>query len=232
MLTEPELDAEIAALDRALAEALAARMAAGGPAKARSGPDAESLALRDLLATAEDSRSAQMLHAVWGRITAETGPVVFAAGATATLLAADRYGLPIRSCADAEAALVEAGRGARVVIDLDGPRPWWGKLLARPDLRIVGALPDDRFGRPRAVVVSRETSGPTGEDRTFWVTDSRQADTVILDALGQAGFQGQALVSAGGLKLFTLAGYVQAEDGRLATAPGSLKGVIGAAPVY
>lgn len=228
MLIEPEMDAATGTLDRALAEALAARMAAG----ARPGPDAESLALRDLLATATDHRSVQMLHAVWGRIVAVTGPVVFAAGAAATLLAADRHGLPIRTLADADAGLAEAARGARVVIDIDGPRPWWGKLLARPDLRIVAALPDDRFGRPRAVTVSQETPGPTGEDRTFWVTDSRLADTAILDALGQIGFQGQALVSAGGLKLFMLAGYVQAEDGRLTTAPGSLKGVIGAAPVY
>ena len=35
-----------------------------------------------------------------------------------------------------------------------------------------------------------------------------------------------------GLKLFMLAGYVQSEDGRLIDAPGSLKGVIGAAPVF
>jgi hypothetical protein len=40
------------------------------------------------------------------------------------------------------------------------------------------------------------------------------------------------LIAAGGLKLFMLAGYVQAEDGRLASAPGSLSGVIGAAPQF
>lgn len=228
MLVEPEMDEATGALDRALAQALIARMAAGG----RSGPDAEALALRDLLAATTDHRSAQMLHAVWGRMVAATGPVVFACGPTALVLAADRHGLPVRTAADPEAALAEAERGASVLIDLDGPRAWWGKLLARPDLKIVAALPDDRFGRPRALTVSRETPGPTGEDRTFWVTDSRQPDAAILNALGQSGFQGQALVSAGGLKLFMLAGYVQAEDGRLTTAPGSLKGVIGAAPVY
>ena len=37
---------------------------------------------------------------------------------------------------------------------------------------------------------------------------------------------------SGGLKLFALAGYVQADDGRLGEAPGSLTGVIGAAPVF
>ncbi len=36
------------------------------------------------------------------------------------------------------------------------------------------------------------------------------------------------LADAGGLKLFTLAGFVQREDERLTAAPGELKGVIGA----
>jgi hypothetical protein len=38
------------------------------------------------------------------------------------------------------------------------------------------------------------------------------------------------LVETGGLKLFMLAGYHQADDPRLARAPGRLSGVIGAAP--
>jgi hypothetical protein len=37
------------------------------------------------------------------------------------------------------------------------------------------------------------------------------------------------LANAGGLRLFTLAGFVQREDARLVEAPGELKGVIGAA---
>jgi hypothetical protein len=188
--------------------------------------------MRDLLDHADSVDQSALLRAVWGRIAADSGPVVFAAGPTAHLLAADRHGLPVRTAADAEAALVEVGRGARALIDIEGPRPWWGKLLARPDLRIVSALPDDRYGRPRAVMVSRETSGPTGEDRTFWITDSREPDARIADALANVGLLAQSLVSAGGLKLFMLAGYVQAEDGRLIEAPGSLKGVIGAAPVF
>ncbi len=49
-------------------------------------------------------------------------------------------------------------------------------------------------------------------------------------ALGEAGFAADLLAEAGGLKLFALAGYVQADDGRLARAPGRLSGVIGAAP--
>jgi hypothetical protein len=38
------------------------------------------------------------------------------------------------------------------------------------------------------------------------------------------------LAASGGLKLFSLAGFYQAGDARLARAPGSLSGVIGAAP--
>ena len=45
-----------------------------------------------------------------------------------------------------------------------------------------------------------------------------------------AGFA--PLTAGGGLKLFVLTGYVQAEDGRLIDAPGQMSGVIGAAPVY
>ena len=53
-----------------------------------------------------------------------------------------------------------------------------------------------------------------------------------LAALAQAGLAAQPLTPGGGLKLFLLAGYVQAEDGRLDGAPGDLTGVIGAAPVF
>ena len=38
------------------------------------------------------------------------------------------------------------------------------------------------------------------------------------------------LVEAGGLKLYMLAGFYQADDPRLTRAPGKLSGVIGAAP--
>ena len=47
--------------------------------------------------------------------------------------------------------------------------------------------------------------------------------------MGRIGFAAEMVANAGGLKLFTLAGYVQREDERLKDAPGALKGVIGAA---
>ncbi|MNE47274.1 hypothetical protein D3C80_1416720 [compost metagenome] len=99
-------------------------------------------------------------------------------------------------------------------------------------LKVIAALPDDAAGVPRALLVSTEAPGPTGDDRTFWVTDSPLPDARIVGALGEAGLIAAPLTAGGGLKLFTLTGYVQAEDGRLFDAPGQMSGVIGAAPVY
>jgi len=227
MLEEPQLDAGRLDMDAALSQALAARLAAGPVAA----PDAEVIALRQALGRTANPDAA-ILQAVWGRIAARTGSPVTAAGHQAQLLAADRFGLSFRIAADSEAALTEASAGARALIDLGGAKPWWGRLLARPDLRIVAALPDDRHGVPRALMVSTERPGPTGDDRTFWVTDSSLSDVRVVEALTAAGLAARPLAATGGLKLFMLAGYVQAEDGRLSAAPGALKGVIGAAAQF
>ena len=227
MLDEAPRDPERTARDAALRAALKARLALGGTGR----PDAETLALRELLTGAAPAEAAT-LKAIWGRLSAATeGPLVLW-GAAAQLLAADRFGLSGQLAAEPDQALGEARKGARAVLDLTPKTPWWGKLLARPDLKIVAALPDDANARPRAVIVSREPPGPTGDDRTFWVTDSGRPDADIVARLGQAGLAAQPLLSGGGLKLFVLAGYVQAEDGRLTDAPGDLNGVIGAAPVF
>jgi hypothetical protein len=222
---EPVLDPARLALDRALARAVAAR-AAAAPWGA---PDADAIALRALLADGLDPLAAGALRAVWGRLSART---TVASGAVAMTLAADRWGAALRPVADADVALGAARDGARAVIDIGRADRWWGRLLALPDLRVVAALPDDAAGRPLALVVSAERPGPTGEDRTFWVTDSGETDARIIAALGVAGLAAAPLASAGGLKLFMLAGYVQPEDGRLDGAPGRLSGVIGAAPAF
>ena len=70
---------------------------------------------------------------------------------------------------------------------------------------------------------------PSGRDETFWVTDSAKSPPDIIDEMGRIGFAAEMLANAGGLKLFTLSGFVQREDARLKDAPGELKGVIGAA---
>lgn len=226
LLDAPEPNAALTALDRALVEAVRARAAAGPRARL----DDAAIALRSLLADVGPAEAAAV-KAVWGRVEATTGPAVVASGGLAQALATDRFGLGARPLS-ADDALKAAEAGSRALIDLTPDRPWWGRLLARPDIRIVWALPDDRRSRPQAYMVSREVSGPTGEDRSFWVTDSGWSEAKIIAALSDLGLVGEALASAGGLKLFMLAGYVQMDDGRLKTAPGRLNGVIGAAPVF
>lgn len=225
MLDEPRDDPERLALDRAVAQAVAARLAAGP----RASPDADALALRALLAeTPRTARSA--LLAVWGRMR----PAPLACGPWAARLAADRWGLDGGAVAEAEEALKSAGEGRPVLIDIAVGRAWWGRLLARPELAITGALPDD--GRPPlALLVTRRVDGnplPTGDDRSFWVTDSTAPDARLAADLAAIGFAASPLAASGGLKLFMLAGYVQADDPRLGNAPGRIGGVIGAAPQF
>ncbi|WP_339931105.1 hypothetical protein [uncultured Brevundimonas sp.] len=235
MLVEPPVDATLDALDRALLAALRARIKAG----ARGSVDAEILALRAQLDKAE-AAEIPLLRALLGRVDAATGALVTVWGPAARTLAVDRYGLTVQVAADADAALAavqEGGRkrgheGGRALIDLGGSKPWWGQLLARPGLRVTGALPDDRHRHPLALMIETRPSGPTGEDRTFWVSDSPLPDSRIVAALEAAGLVASPLITSGGLKLFMLAGYVQADDPRLTGAPGSLTGIIGAAPVF
>lgn len=226
MLVEPPEDESRLALDQALIAAARARLAAGP----RGAMDADAIALRQVLRDVPSAERAA-LRALLGRLEAAAGPPVVACGPIAQLLAADRWGLAARPVNDAKAALAAALGGQRALIEL-GARPWWARLLAQPTLKVVAALPDSPVGAPRALLVSTEASGPTGDDRTFWVTDSPHADARIIAALSDAGLAAEPLTAGGGLKLFALTGYVQAEDGRLIGAPGSLTGVIGAAPVY
>jgi len=226
-LTEPQADAERLALDRAVAEAVRQRVVAGR----RPTPDADAIALRRLLTDTTPAATA-VVRAVLGRIDAATGAPLIVWGSASQMLAADRFGLTARTAVEPEQALTAVRNGARALMDLTSGKAWWGRLLAEPALRVVAALPDDRHGQPRALMIQRTEPGPTGDDRTFWVTDSPLPDARIVETLGVAGLAASPLIAAGGLKLFMLAGYVQTEDGRLASAPGSLSGVIGAAPLF
>ena len=213
MLIEPAGDPNLDALDRTLLAALRARIKAG----AHASVDAGILALRAQLDGA-DAAERPILRALLGRVDAVTGPRLTIWGPAARTLAVDR--------------LAAVQDGGRAMIDLGGSKPWWGQLLARPGLRVTMALPDDRHGHPLALMIETRPSGPTGDDRTFWVTDSPLADTRIVAALEGTGLAATPLIATGGLKLFMLAGYVQADDPRLTGAPGSLAGIIGAAPVF
>lgn len=226
MLVEPENDPHRLALDKAIAEAVSARQAAGH----RASPDADAIALRPLLATLSPTQKAAV-RAVMGRMEAGLGRPVAAHGGISQLLAADRWGPFVRPMPDTDHALQVAAQGHRALIDI-GTKPWWGKLLATRELRVIAALPDDASARPRALLVSTEQPGPSGDDRTFWVTDCIDDDAAIIGILSHNGLAASLLSVAGGLKLFVINGYVQPEDDRLALAPGEISGVIGAAPVF
>ena len=226
MLIAPDEDPERLALDKAIAEAVVARQSAGPRAR----PDADALALRDILRPLNPTQRSAV-RAVLGRMEAGLGLPLYACGGISQILAADRWGPFARPQSDPEQALATIRSGGRALIDI-GTRPWWGKLLADPALKVIAALPDDANSRPRSLMVSLEASGPSGDDRTFWVTDSTLPDHQIVDQLSLTGLAASPLAEAGGLKLFALGGYVQAEDGRLDQAPGQMHGIIGAAPIF
>lgn len=219
--------ADMAELDGALLKALRARVQAG-PRRSR---DEAVIALRAVLTEAGDVSPA-LIRALWSRIEADGAGPVHVWGPLSALLAADRFGHGVRAVSEPEAALKAASKSGRAVLDLGRSTPWWARLLAQPALKVTGALPDDASGRPLALMVSTEAAGPTGDDRTFWVIEAPGDEARIVDMLALRGLIGTPLESAGGLKLFMLAGYVQPDDGRLIAPTGRISGVIGAAPVF
>ena len=144
-------------------------------------------------------------------------------------LARARFGAApaMSALATPERALAAASDAVVAAVALDAT-PWWGRLLAQPALQVFARLP--AAGPAAALAVARVRTAPSGGDETFWATDASGSAARIEAALGDAGFAADLVAEAGGLKLFALAGYVQADDGRLARAPGRLTGVIGAAP--
>ena len=213
-------------LDRALLKALKARMGVD-----RRSRDEAVIALRAVLAEARGVSPA-LVRSLWSRIEAEGAGPVHVWGPVSALLAADRFGHGVRAVAEPEGALKAVRQGGRAVLDLGRSTPWWARQLAQPELRVTGALPDDASGRPLALMVSSEAAGPTGDDRTFWIIEAPGDEARIVDMLAMRGLAGTPLETAGGLKLFMLAGYVQPDDGRLIAPTGRLSGVIGAAPVF
>ena len=232
---------ERAALASAVAEA---KRAEGRGDQFGLRPEREAAIVRRLLARPRRAATPALVLRLWRELMAESlrlqGPFNLSVWggrdpARATELARLRFGAApsLRLTTRPEEAIAGARELGGVGVALLEPGAnWWGRLLARPDLRIVAALPDDRQGRPRALMVSGQTPGPTGDDRSFWVTDAAWPDSRIVETLSQAGLAAEPLAARGGLKLFTLAGYVQADDGRLKSAPGRLNGVIGAAPIF
>jgi chorismate mutase len=241
-----EIDAELLRLVDAragLAGVVAdAKRAAGDGGKFGLRPAREAQLLRKLLAHPRKGASDALTVRLWRELISDSlfqqGPFhlsVWAAGDAAPIVefARFRFGSapPLARAARPEEALAAAKtRGGVAVMGLAGETPWWGRLLAEPRLAVFAALPCLAAMAPlTALAVAELEVEPTGADQTFWVTDAGQSAAAIEDALGRDGVAGEMIASAGGLKLFALAGFYQRDDARLARAPGRLSGVIGAA---
>ena len=227
-----------------LARAVAAAKAAGGDA-ARFGlrPGREAQIVRNLVASPRVAASPSLVVRVWRELMAESlalqGPFRISVwggkdpGRTMEL-ARLRFGAapPMRQVDKAEEAIADAKVvGGVAVLALSRDSSWWGRLLAEPRLKGFASLPClAAWGPLGALAVAEVDVEPTGDDVTFWVTDAPGPANGIEEALGRDGVAAELLRESGGLKLFSLAGYYQPDDVRLARAPGRLTGVIGAAP--
>lgn len=241
------IDAELLPLidERAsLAKAVAAAKAAAGD-EDRFGlrPARETAIMRKLLASSRKAASDTLAVRLWreliGDSLAQQGPYHLSVWSDRNLgrtveFARARFGSapPLALAAKPEDALAAARtRGGVGVLALAPDSAWWGRLLAEPKLKAFAALPClSAWGPLTALAVAEVEVEPTGADQTFWVTDAPGAPAAVEEALSRDGVAATLLAAAGGLKLFSLAGFYQADDARLARAPGKLSGVIGAAP--
>jgi chorismate mutase len=246
------IDAVDDALLRLLDEraALAAEVAAAKKAAANGGgaafglrPARETQVLRRLLARPHPGASTALVVRLWRELMGESlaaqGPfsiTAFAGRDPARMaeLARLRFGAapPLTFVDKPEEAIAAARKlGGVGLLPLDAGAASWGRLLVEPGLRCFAVLPClATWGAPAALAIAAVDVEPSGADQTLWITDAVQKSPAITDHLSRQGLAAELLREAGGLKLFTLAGYVQPEDARLEGAPGRISGVIGAAP--
>ena len=221
----------------------AAKQAAGDGDKFGLRPGREAAILRRLVAAERAAANPSLVVRIWreliGDSLASQGPFHIAVWGgrdpgRAVELARNRFGAapPLRQAARPEDAIAAARTsGGVAVCALTSDNAWWGRLLAEPTLRVFAALPClAAWGPMSALAVAAVDVEPTGDDRTFWVTDAPGPAPAIEAILSRDGVAADLISEAGGLKLFMLAGYYQPDDERLARAPGRLSGVIGAAP--
>lgn len=227
-----------------LARAVAvAKAASGEPAGFGLRPGRETAVLHRLLAERRTGARTALVVRVWRELMGENlalqGPFNLTVWggrdeARTVELARSRFGAaPAMSIMPRPGAALVAARaqGGVAVLALASDSAWWGRLLAEPRLKVFAALPClSQWGPMAALAVGAVEVEPTGDDRTFWVTDATQPAAAVEAALARDGAAAELLAEAGGLKLFALAGFYQPEDERLARAPGRLSGVIGAAP--
>jgi chorismate mutase len=207
-------------------------------------PARETLLIRRLLDSPRKAATPTLVVRVWreliGDSLAQQGPFSLAIWggrdpAHTQELARLRFGAApsLKAVERPDAAIAHARTtlGGVAVLALTHDTPWWGRLLAEPNLRVFAALPClAAWGPMAALAVADVPVEPTGADRTFWVTDAPGSPSAIEERLSRDGVAATPLIDAGGLKLFVLEGFYQTDDERLARAPGQLSGVIGAAP--
>ncbi len=205
--------------------------------------DREAQVVRRLLAHPREAATAALVLRIWRELMSESlalqGPFRLVAWggrdpARAAELARLRFGAapPLTMMSKPEDVLKAAREcGTVAVLPLETGSSWWGRLLTEPSLRVFATVPClSVWGAPAALAIAAVEVEPSGGDQTLWVTDATGSTAAVEAALSDCGLVGDLLAEAGGLKLFALAGFIQPDDRRLAKAPGSLKGVIGAAP--
>lgn len=219
-----------------------AKAAAGDGGRFGLRPAREAQVLRGLIAQPHGDATAAVIVSVWREMMADSlarqGPFALTAWGGKDLarileMTRQRFGVtpPLGVAAKPEEALAGARQpGGVAVLALTPDSAWWGRLLAEPRLKVFAALPDlQAWGPTGALAVAEVEVEPSGGDQTFWVTDAPGSVAAIENALSNTDVAGALVAQAGRLKLFSLAGYFQADDARLLRAPGGLKGVIGAA---
>ena len=219
-----------------------AELAPGEPLPLGLRPGREAQVMRKVLAAARDHASDALVVRLWrdlmGDNLARQGGyrIAFVPGPDAARtmeLTRLRFGgapqiLPYPDPAKAVAAARTSGTVAVLPLSEAGG---WGRLLAEPKVKVFAALPDlASLGPTYALAAAMVEIEPTGGDETFWVTDATGPVAKIESALAATDIAASLLAEGGGLRLFSLAGFFQSDDERLARAPGKLSGVIGAAP--
>lgn len=231
---------ERASLARIVAQA---KRAAGAGDKFALRPARETQILRRLIASERTAASPSLIVRIWRELIGDSlsvqGPFHINVWggkdpARAVELARHRFGAapPLRQLAKPEDAIAQARTlGGVAVCAITPDNAWWGRLLAEPEVKVFATLPClAAWGPMSALAVAAVDVEPTGDDRTFWVTDAAGPASAVEDALSRDGVAADLVVEANGLKLFMLAGFYQRNDQRLARAPGRLSGIIGAAP--
>lgn len=241
------LDAELLALvdeRAALAREVAAAKEASGGYRFGLRPAREAALLRALLArpreAAEDGLVIRLWRELMGASLALQGRfelmVYGGRDVPGTIEQARRRfgGAPGLTRTDRAETALSAARlmGGVGVLSLNSDTPWWGRMLLEPKLRVFAALPClAAWGPIQALAVADVDVEPTGADQTFFVSDADGPVHKVIEDFSRLGAGAEFLADAGGLRLYSLAGYYQADDERLRQAPGRLTGVIGAAPV-